>query len=162
MPLRTLKTLVAPRMKPRAMAYPRPGGWVAMRVNPLIAPQPPQAPESPPSPVVAEHDLFVDNYGGGFIRIQANVVIEAATTIAVSLAGAGDVGVNGEAYPTLDDIPDGAAVWADFAGSLGHVKMEGADVLGATLKGWITDGTVLTARRDNTDPEHPILVVAAL
>lgn len=162
MPLRTTKTLIAPNMKTRAMAYVRQKGWMAMRRSPVVIPQAPPSPPDAIPPPIAAHTLFIDNYGGGFIRAQANAVTELNTTIEFILADSGNIGVNGAVYPTLADIPDGAAVWADFAGTLGHVRMDGADVLGSTLKTWITDATILSAQRDNTDPAHPVLVVGLL
>lgn len=162
MPLRTTKTLIAPNMKTRAITYPRQKGWVAMRRNPVVIPQAPPSPPDAIPPPIATHTLFIDNYAEGFIRAQANAVTELNTTIEFVLADSGNVGVNGEIYPTLADIPDGAAVWADFAGTLGKVHLGSNDVLGSTLKTWITDGTILSAHRDNTDPAHPVLVVGLL
>jgi hypothetical protein len=101
--------------------------------------------------------LQVDNYGGGFIRIQASAVT-TSTTVTVALATT--PGPGGAIYPGLNDIPGTAAVWADYSGTLGHVKTAaGADVLGNTLKQWIRQGTLLTVHKDTTDPAHPNLIV---
>lgn len=162
MPLRSTKTLIAPNIVTRAMAYPRQKGWVAMRRNPVVIPQAPPSPPDAIPPPIAAHTLFIDNYSGGFTRAQANAVTELNTTIEFVLADSGNIGVNGATFPTLADIPDGAAVWADFAGTLGHVRMDDTDVLGSTLKTWITDGTILSAHRDDTDPAHPTLVIGLL
>lgn len=106
-------------------------------------------------PIVADIHLTVDNYSGGFIRI-----IGADAVGKIDLALATTPGPGGAIYPALGDIPGGAAVWADFGGSLGHVKTAaGSDVLGSTLKEWIRRGSVLTTHKDNTDPAHPALVV---
>jgi hypothetical protein len=61
------------------------------------------------------------------------------------------------------DIPD-AAVWADFGGSLGHLKWAatGMDVLSASLRDWIRDGSVVRVHKDATDPAHPNLMVDGL
>lgn len=50
MPLRTTKTLIAPMMLPRSMAYPKgPNQWVSMRHRPdLDRPKPTNEPEVPP------------------------------------------------------------------------------------------------------------------
>jgi hypothetical protein len=99
----------------------------------------------------------VDNYGGGFIRVGAGAVT-TSTTATVALATT--PGPGGAIYPGLNDVPGTAAVWADFSGTLGHVRTAaGADVLGNTLKQWIRQGTVLTVHRDNADPAHPNLIV---
>jgi hypothetical protein len=101
--------------------------------------------------------LQVDNYGGGFIRVQASAVT-TSTTVTVALATT--PGPGGAIYPGLNDIPGTAAVWADYSGTLGHVKTAaGADVLGNTLKQWIRQGTLLTVHKDTTDPAHPNLIV---
>jgi hypothetical protein len=72
-------------------------------------------------------------------------------------------GIGGEAFATLGDIPDAAAVWADFGGSLGHVRNgDGSDVMGADLKEWIRRGAILTVHRDDADPSHPVLAVTAV
>jgi hypothetical protein len=109
-------------------------------------------------PVAADH-LFVDNYGGGFIRVMPGPA--AATTIDVALATT--AGPGGALYPTLGDIPGQAAVWVDFGGTLGHVKTAtGTDVLGATLKEWTRKGAVLNVHKDATDPAHPVMVVDSI
>jgi hypothetical protein len=111
-------------------------------------------------PPVADTHLFVDNYGGGFIR---NMPGPTATAV-IDIALATTAGPGGALYPTLGDIPGQAAVWVDFGGSLGHVKTAtGTDVLGATLKEWIRKGAVLNVHKDSTtDPAHPSLVVDSI
>jgi hypothetical protein len=110
--------------------------------------------------VAAVHALGVDNYGGGFTRVLASAV-SAETTATVFLAT--EPGPGGAVFPTLADIPEAAAVWADFSGSLGHVRTgDGADVLGADLVAWIESGAELTVHRDDTDGAHPVLAVTAV
>jgi hypothetical protein len=70
-------------------------------------------------------------------------------------------GTGGVVYPTLGDIAGGPAVWADFGGNLGRLKMaDGSTVYGSTLKEWIRRASVITVHRDDVmDPTHPTLVV---
>jgi hypothetical protein len=69
-------------------------------------------------------------------------------------------GVNGAVYPDLGSIAGGAAVYADFAGTLGRLYMsDDTGVYGSTLKEWIRKGSIATVHRDDTDPAHPKLVV---
>jgi hypothetical protein len=108
------------------------------------------------SPPTAARHLMVDNYSGGFIRVRPSP--DTPTTVDFTLATA--PGPGGAIYPSVNDIPSNAAVWADFGGNLGHVKDPGgSDLTGATLKQWIRAGTVLNVHKDATDPAHPNLVV---
>jgi hypothetical protein len=116
--------------------------------------------EGTETPPVATDHLFVDKYGGSFIRVSAGTLTGSTT---VDLALATTPGPGGEVYAALGDIPGQSAVWADFGGTLGHMKTaQGTDVLGAALKEWIRKGTVLTVHKDVTDPAHPALVVDAI
>jgi hypothetical protein len=111
-------------------------------------------------PVVALEHLFVDKYGGSFLRVMAGAVTGSTT---VDLALATVAGPGGEVYPALADIPGQAAAWADFNGSLGHMKTAaGVDVLGSALKEWIRKGSILTVHKDTSDPAHPMLVVESV
>jgi hypothetical protein len=116
--------------------------------------------EASAEPPVADVHLFVDNYGGGFIRVSAGSI---STTTNVDLALATTPGPNGTVYPALSDIPGGNAVWADFNGTLGKVKTaQGADVLGAAVKEWIRKVSILTVHKDSTDSAHPALIVDSI
>jgi hypothetical protein len=110
--------------------------------------------------VVAERHLFVDKYSTNFIRVMV-VPPTGPWPAKVDFALAETPGVNGTVYPDLASIPGGAAVWADFNGELGRLKMaDGSSVYGSTLKEWIRKGTIITVHRDDTDPSgKPNLVV---
>jgi hypothetical protein len=109
--------------------------------------------------VAAERRLFVDKYSTNFIRVMV-VPPTGPWPAKVDFALAETPGVNGTVYPDLASIPGGAAVWADFNGELGRLKMaDGSAVYGSTLKEWIRKGTIATVRRDDTDPAKPNLVV---
>jgi hypothetical protein len=126
-----------------------PDGWWAYTVT--EAPTPGAS-----APAVAAVHLTVDNYSGGFVRVRP--APDTATTVDFALATT--PGPGGALYPALNDIPSSAAVWADFAGNLGHLKnTDGSDVQGNTLKDWIRSGAVLTVHKDATDPAHPNLIV---
>jgi hypothetical protein len=128
-----------------------PDGWWAYTVTETPTP----AGSSPP---VADVHLMVDNYSGGFIRARPGP--DTPTTVDFALATV--PGPGGALYAALGDIPGTAAVWVDFAGNLGHLKMpDGADVLGSTLKEWIRRGAVYNVHKDATDPAHPNLIVGA-
>jgi hypothetical protein len=128
-----------------------PDGWWAYTVT--EAP----APGGALPPVAATH-LLVDNYSGGFIRVRP--APDAATTVDFALATV--PGPGGAVYADIGAIAGGSAVWADFAGNLGHLKMaDGTDVLGSTLKEWIRRGAVYNVTKDATDPAHPNLIVGA-
>lgn len=100
--------------------------------------------------------LYVDLYSSSFTRLMVGGATAPAGPFTVALATT--PGPVGELFPDLDAVPDGAAVWADFAGTLGKVHdAAGADLLGAELKSWIAGGWVLTADKDDTDPAHPVL-----
>lgn len=126
-----------------------PNGWWVYNVS--AAP----VPGGGAPPVAATH-LSVDNYSGGFVRVFTGP--SDATTVDFRLATA--PGPGGALYPNLAAIPDSSAVWVDFSGTLGKVKRaNGADVLGTSLKDWITRGAVFEVTKDTSDPAHPNLVV---
>jgi hypothetical protein len=78
----------------------------------------------------------------------------------VDFALATTPGTNGAVFPDLAAISGGAAVWADFAGTLGRLNMaDGTAVYGSALKEWIRRGTIATVHRSDADPAHPVLVV---
>jgi hypothetical protein len=109
--------------------------------------------------VAAERHLSVDKYSGSFTRV-AVVPPTGPWPAKVDFALATVAGPNGAVFPDLAAIPGGAAVWADFAGTLGRLNMaDGTAVYGSALKEWIRRGTVATVRRDDSDPAHPNLVV---
>lgn len=109
--------------------------------------------------VAAERHLFVDKYSTSFIRVMV-VPPDGPWPALVDFALATVPGVNGEVYPDLGSVAGGAAVYADFAGTLGRLYMaDDTGVYGSTLKEWIRRGTVATVHRDDTDPAHPKLVV---
>jgi hypothetical protein len=109
--------------------------------------------------VGAERHLFVDKYSGSFIRVMV-VPPDGPWPALVDFALATVPGVNGVVYPDLGSVAGGAAVYADFAGTLGRLYMaDGSGVYGSTLKEWIRKGTIATVHRDDTDPAHPQLVV---
>jgi hypothetical protein len=111
---------------------------------------------TPPTP---QARLLVDNYGGGFVRASAGAV--TATPVPVDFALATTPGPNGAVYPNLAAVPAGAAVWADFNGTLGKVKTSsGVDVMSDALKTWITKQAIVTVVRDDSDAAHPVLVVS--
>jgi hypothetical protein len=109
--------------------------------------------------IEADRHLFVDKYSGSFIRVMV-VPPTGPWPAKVDFALATVPGVNGVVYPTLGDIAGGAAVYADFAGTLGRLYMsDDTGVYGSTLKEWIRKGSIATVHRDDTDPAHPKLVV---
>jgi hypothetical protein len=111
---------------------------------------------TPPTPQLR---LLVDNYGGGFVRASAGAV--TATPVPVDFALATTPGPNGAVYPNLAAVPAGAAVWADFNGTLGKVKTSsGVDVMSDALKTWITKAAIVTVAQDDSDAAHPVLVVS--
>jgi hypothetical protein len=128
-----------------------PDGWWAYTVT--EAP----APSGSVPPVAATH-LLVDNYSGGFVRVRP----AGDTPTTVDFALATSPGPGGALYPSAADISGSAAVWADFSGNLGHLRMaDGTDVTGALLKEWIRRGAVYNVTKDSTDPAHPNLIVGA-
>jgi hypothetical protein len=129
-----------------------PDGWWAYTVTET------PAPGGTATPPVAGVHLVVDNYSGGFVRVRP--APDAPATVDFALATT--PGPGGAVYPSAGSIPNGSAVWADFAGNLGHLRLEdGSDVTGATLKDWIRSGAVFNVRKDSTDPAHPNLIVGA-
>jgi hypothetical protein len=128
-----------------------PDGWWVYTVT--EAPTPGGA-----TPPVAASHLLIDNYSGGFIRVRP----APDTPTTVDFAVATTPGPGGAVYPSAGDIPGAAAVWADFSGNLGHLRMaDGTDVLGSTVKEWVRRGAVFNVHKDTTDPAHPNLIVGA-
>jgi hypothetical protein len=109
--------------------------------------------------IEADRHLFVDKYSGSFTRVMV-VPPDGPWPAKVDFALATVPGVNGAVYPDLGSIAGGAAVYADFAGTLGRLYMsDDTGVYGSTLKEWIRKGSIATVHRDDTDPAHPKLVV---
>lgn len=112
----------------------------------------------PQAPV--DETLYVDLYGGSFTRVMANSVTNAERR--VNFAMATTPGPNGEVI-TIDQISGSANVWADFAGTLARTELtDGSVVHGDTLKQWIRRGAIVTVRRDDSDPAHPVMEVVSV
>jgi hypothetical protein len=113
-----------------------------------------------PEPVPPAHTLDVDLYGGSFVRvIPTPMIADDGSPVTATVRLATEPGPNGEIYDRPGDVPNTAAVWVDYGGALGKVKLaDGHDVLGQTLTRWIHDGMILTVHR-GTDGGHPTLIV---
>lgn len=106
----------------------------------------------PPPPAVAP-DLAVDNYGGGFVRIQyLSLLDDEAQHDGLTLGLAPTPAVNGELIPDLNALEAlHGDVWYDHNGTLGHVLTASGTNLGPTmLARYIREGRTVDARLDLT------------
>jgi hypothetical protein len=134
---------------------------VALEEDPATQPPPP-APTS-------EGEVVIDKYSGSFVRARASSGLDLSDGLDhwFIFALATEAGPGGEVYPTVADIPpQGAAVWFDDGGQLGHVKaVTGADLMSNSLINYMRGSTNHGARLcrgrldKTTDPAHPNLLL---
>jgi hypothetical protein len=123
----------------------------------------------PPAPPTSEGEVVIDKYSGSFIRGRAGTGLDLSDGLDhwFIFALATTAGPGGEAYASIDDIPQqGSAVWFDDGGQLGHVKaVTGADLMSNSLINYMRGSTNHGARLcrgrldKTTDPAHPNLLL---
>jgi hypothetical protein len=119
----------------------------------------PDLPPVDPNPVDAT--LNVDLYGGSFVRLMTDPVLDDLAPHWVYAAMATTPGPNGEVIPYTVALHTygSAAVWFDHGGQLGHVRTNmGVDLTANNLARYIEDNRRLEVQVDTTtDPAHPLL-----
>lgn len=118
------------------------------------------APTPPPPPSQADAELAVDLYGGSYVRMMTDPVLDDLQPHWIKPVLAVAPGPGGAVFADTQALHDaGGAVWFDHGGQLGHVKTNmDADLMATMLARYINEDRTMEVQVDtSTDPAHPIL-----
>lgn len=133
--------------------------WPAYKITVPAHLVPDPTPAEPDTPV-AEAALAVDRYGGSFIRVMTNPLLDDAADHWVTFVLATTAGPGDEVIGHTNQIAsDPGVAWFDHGGQLGHVTHAGTDLPNITLSNYIRQGRLAQVHIDTTDPAHPALVI---